>query len=75
MPDGSGGLWLDVLNMASGRSYLLHYSRGHLFRDKIPGGTNGQVNALASIPGTTSAWAVATISDPAANSVILKYGR
>jgi hypothetical protein len=53
-PDGHGGLWLPMPGVDGQRSYLLHYSAGHLTQAALPGGEHRMsVEAIAPIPGTT----------------------
>jgi hypothetical protein len=51
--DGHGGLWLPMPGVDGQRSYLLHYSAGHLTQAGLPGGVHKMsVEAVALIPGT-----------------------
>jgi hypothetical protein len=53
-PDGRGGLWLPMPGSDTQKSYLLHYSDGHLTAAALPGGPNKiTVDTVALIPGTT----------------------
>jgi hypothetical protein len=53
-PDGNGGLWLPMPGAGGQKSYVLHYSHGHLTQAALPGGpTKITVDAVALIPGTT----------------------
>ena len=38
--DGHGGLWLPMPGAGGQKSYLLHYSGGHLTQAALPGGPN-----------------------------------
>jgi hypothetical protein len=52
--DGHGGLWIPMPGFDGQRSYLLHYSAGHLTKAVLPGGaTRIDVESVAHIPGTT----------------------
>jgi hypothetical protein len=52
--DGHGGLWLPMPGADSQKSYLLHYSGGHLTQAALPGGPNKiTVGTVTLIPGTT----------------------
>jgi hypothetical protein len=54
-PDGHGGLWIPMPGVDGQKSYLLHYSAGHLTSAALPGGPNRIfVDTVALIPGTTS---------------------
>jgi type IV secretory pathway VirB2 component (pilin) len=78
--DGHGGLWLPMPGAGGQRSYLLHYSAGHLTQGALPDGAyKMSVEAVALIPGTgdllgggdTHAYA-----SPGSNvvAVVLQYG-
>jgi hypothetical protein len=82
--DGHGGFWLYSPEYVKGSylTYLFHYSDGRWTYVAIPHtkGDATQIQALATIPGTTSVWA-AGIGYPSpdnpsgiSNGVILKYG-
>jgi hypothetical protein len=52
--DGRGGLWLPMPGFDGQKSYLLHYSNGHLTQAALPGGQSKiTVDTVALIPGTT----------------------
>lgn len=52
--DGHGGLWLPMPGAGGQKSYLLHYSAGHLTQAALPGGPSKiTVDTVALIPGTT----------------------
>jgi hypothetical protein len=52
--DGHGGLWLPMPGSGGQKSYLLHYSGGHLTQAALPGGPSKiTVDTVALIPGTT----------------------
>jgi hypothetical protein len=78
--DGHGGLWLPMPGTSSEKSYLLHYSGGHLTAATLPGGPfRTTVDTVALIPGTGSALAGGTThayGNPGANdtAVLLQYG-
>jgi hypothetical protein len=51
--DGHGGLWLPMPGSDGQKSYLVHYSAGHLTPAALPGGPYRiDVDAIAQIPGT-----------------------
>jgi hypothetical protein len=54
--DGHGGLWIPMPYASDGqRSYLLHYSAGHLTQAALPGGEYRMtVDDVALIPGTSA---------------------
>jgi hypothetical protein len=53
-PDGHGGLWLPMPGVDGEKSYLLHYSAGHLTQASLPDGPyKMSVEAVALVPGTT----------------------
>jgi hypothetical protein len=53
-PDGHGGLWLPMPGVDGEKSYLLHYSAGHLTQASLPDGPHKMsVEAVALVPGTT----------------------
>jgi hypothetical protein len=53
--DGHGGLWIPMPGVDGQKSYLLHYSAGHLSQVTLPGGASRlSVDAVTLIPGTTS---------------------
>jgi hypothetical protein len=52
--DGHGGLWLPMPGFGGQKSYVLHYSGGHLTQAALPGGpTKITLDTLALIPGTS----------------------
>ena len=52
--DGHGGLWLPMPGFGGQKSYVLHYSGGHLTQAALPGGpTRITLDTLALIPGTS----------------------
>ena len=52
--DGHGGLWLPMPGFGDQKSYLLHYTSGHLIATPLPGGPDKiTVGTVALIPGTT----------------------
>lgn len=52
--DGHGGLWLPMPGFGGQKSYVLHYSGGHLTQAVLPGGpTRITLDTLALIPGTS----------------------
>jgi len=54
-PDGHGGLWLPMPGIDGQKSYLLHYSAGHLTPVALPGGPSRiSLYGVALIPGTSS---------------------
>jgi hypothetical protein len=58
-PDGRGGLWLPMPDIAALPSYLVHYSGGRLTRAALPGGfLTYTINDAAAFPGTARALAV-----------------
>jgi hypothetical protein len=79
--DGHGGLWITMPGVDGQKSYLLHYSAGHLSLLTLPGGASRlSVDAVTLIPGTTSL--LGGGDSHAADSpgtdvvaVILEYGR
>ncbi len=77
--DGHGGVWLSA-HGSTGTAYMYHYNAGDWTRTTVPTaqGYTAGVLALASIPGTTSAWAVGELVSKADNqdskTVIWKYG-
>ena len=78
--DGHGGLWLPMPGSGGQKSYLLHYSSGHVSEAALPGGPNRiTVDTVALIPGTFSALAGGTThayANPGLNvtAVLLQYG-
>jgi hypothetical protein len=53
--DGHGGLWLPMPGAGGQKSYVLHYSGGHLTQAVLPGGpTRISLDTLALIPGTSA---------------------
>jgi hypothetical protein len=53
-PDGHGGLWLPMPGAGGQKSYLLHYTGGHLTQAALPGGPDKiTVDTVALIPGTS----------------------
>ena len=79
-PDGHGGLWIPMPGVDGQKSYLLHYSAGHLTSAALPGGANRIfVDTVALIPGTTSVFAggnTHAYAAPGTNvvAVLLQYG-
>ena len=79
-PDGHGGLWIPMPGTGGQKSYLLHYSAGHLTAAALPGGPNRTtVDTVALIPGTGQALAggaTHAFANPGANvtAVLLRYG-
>jgi hypothetical protein len=78
-PDGLGGLWLPMPDIAALPSYLVHYSGGRLTRAAVPGGfLTNTLNDAANFPGTARALAVG-FTHPSNNfthslaSVILQF--
>jgi hypothetical protein len=77
--DGHGGLWIPMPGGAGQKSYLLHYSAGHLTTASLPGGANRiTVDTVALVPGTSSALAggyTHAYANPGANvtAVLLQY--
>jgi len=58
-PDGRGGLWLPMPDIAALPSYLVHYSGGRLTRAALPGGfLTYTINDAATFPGRAMALAV-----------------
>ena len=78
--DSRGGLWIPMPGVDGQKSYLLHYSAGHLTAAALPGGPNRiTVDTVALIPGTSSALAggeTHASGNPADNvtAVLLQYG-
>jgi hypothetical protein len=78
--DGHGGLWLPMPGVDGQRSYLLHYSGGHLTTAALPGGPYRiSIDTVALIPGTGSALAggnTFAYQKPGVNvtAVLLQYG-
>jgi hypothetical protein len=57
-PDGHGGLWIPMAEIAGGDSVILHYSGGLLTAAKLPvAASKIDVTSIAAIPGTTEALA------------------
>jgi hypothetical protein len=51
--DGRGGLWLPMPGVVGGKSYVLHYTGGHLTQTVLPTSpTKINIDTLALIPGT-----------------------
>jgi hypothetical protein len=79
--DGHGGLWLPMPGVAGQKSYLLHYSAGHLTVAALPASASKiNVDAVALIPGTTDLLGggfTHAAGNPGANvvAVILRYSR
>jgi hypothetical protein len=64
-PDGHGGLWITVVTASNPSLVFLHYANGHFTKSRLPavaGESYSNVSGPIPIPGTTSAWATATIS-------------
>jgi hypothetical protein len=78
--DGHGGLWIPMPGSGGQKSYMLHYSAGHLTAAALPGGPNRiTVDTVALIPGTFGLLAGGTThayANPGANvaAVLLQYG-
>ncbi len=78
--DGHGGLWIPMPGVDGQRSYLLHYSAGHLTQAALPGGASRMsVDAVALIPGTRfllGGGDTHADNNPGTNvvAVILQYG-
>jgi hypothetical protein len=79
--DGHGGLWIPMPATGGQKSYLLHYSGGHLTAAALPGGPfRISVDTVALIPGTTGMLAggvTHAFANPGANltAVLLQSGR
>jgi hypothetical protein len=79
VPDGHGGLWLPMPGFGGQKSYLLHYSDGHLTQAVLPGGPSKiTVDTVALIPGTSDVLAggdTHASADPGTDvvGVILQY--
>jgi len=79
--DGRGGLWIPMPGVDGQKSYLLHYSAGHLTQAALPDGASRlSVDAVALIPGTTSLLGGGDTHAPDnpgtdVAAVILEYGR
>jgi hypothetical protein len=77
--DGHGGLWLPMPGSDGQKSYLVHYSAGHLTPAALPGGPNRiSIFGVALIPGTSSVLAggnTHAIGQPGVdeNAVLLQY--
>lgn len=77
--DGHGGLWIPMPGVGGQKSYLLHYSAGHLTAAALPGGVNRTtVDTVALIPGTSemlAGGATHAYANPGANvtAVLLQY--
>jgi hypothetical protein len=78
--DGHGGLWLPMPGVGGQKSYLLHYSVGHLTTASLPvSASKIEVLAISQIPGTTGVLGggyTHAANTPGANvvAVILQYG-
>jgi hypothetical protein len=78
--DGHGGLWIPMPGVMGQKSYLLHYSAGHLTAAALPGGPNRiTVHTVALIPGTYNVLAggeTHAYANPGTNvtAVLLQYG-
>ena len=78
--DGHGGLWLPMPGSGGQKSYLLHYSAGHLTAAALPGGPYRiTVDTVALVPGTFGVLAGGTThayANPGVNvtAVLLQYG-
>jgi len=78
--DGDGGLWLPMPGADGQKSYLLHYSDGHLTPAALPGGPSKiTVDTVALIPGTTGLLGGGETHAPADQGtdvvgVVLEYG-
>ena len=78
--DGHGGLWLPMPGAGGQKSYLLHYSAGHLTPVAVPGGpSRTDIYSVTLIPGTSGALAggdTHAFDSPGTNvtAVLLQYG-
>lgn len=76
--DGHGGLWIPMPGVGGQKSYLLHYSAGHLTAAALPGGPNRiTVDTVALIPGTSAALAGGTThtsTNTNVTAILLQYG-
>lgn len=78
--DGHGGVWIPMPASGAERSYLAHYSAGHLTSAALPAGPRKiNVESVASIPGGTGLLAggfTHASDNPGAGvvAVILEYG-
>jgi hypothetical protein len=78
--DGHGGLWIPMPGAGGQKSYLLHYSAGHLTAAALPGGPDRiTVDTVALVPGTYSVLAggnTHAYANPGTNvtAVLLQYG-
>jgi hypothetical protein len=78
--DGHGGLWLPMPGVDGEKSYLAHYSAGHLTTTTLPGGPNRiTIFSVALIPGTSNVLAGGNThanGQPGVNdnAVLLQYG-
>ena len=79
--DGHGGLWIPMPGAGGQKSYLLHYSAGHLTSVALPGGPYlATIGTVALVPGTHGLLAGGTThayANPGVNitAVLLQYGR
>jgi hypothetical protein len=77
--DGHGGLWLPMPGFGGQKSYVLHYSGGHLTQAVLPGGpSKTTLDTVALIPGTSDLLGggdTHTASDPGTDvvGVIAQY--
>ena len=78
--DGHGGLWIPMPGAGGQKSYLLHYSAGHLTSVALPGGPyRTTIGTVALVPGTYGLLAGGTThayANPGVNitAVLLQYG-
>lgn len=76
--DGHGGLWIPMPGEGGQKSFLLHYSAGHLTSVALPGGSfRITIDTVALVPGTSSLLAggfTHAFANPGANvtSVLLQ---
>ena len=78
--DGHGGLWIPMPGAGGQKSYLLHYSAGHLTSVALPDGPyRTTIGTVALVPGSYGLLAGGTThayANPGANitAVLLQYG-
>lgn len=78
--DGHGGLWIPMPGSNGQKSFMLHYSGGHLIPVPVPGGpARTDVDSVALIPGTNSALAggdmhAASRPGVSVTAVLLQFG-
>jgi hypothetical protein len=79
--DGHGGLWIPMPGSGGERSYLVHYSAGHLVKAALPvGPARIDVESVSHIPGTAGVLAGGFTHGPGnpgagVVAVILQYER